>query len=633
MMDLTARQYLIIKFLKESGTSVPSTHLCSDLGVSSRTLRYEISAINKAVDCNLIKSNRDGYFLDSQLDSCKILENIRFNDYLDVVKSVTIFLVENENSSIYDIEESCYISESVILSILKQISYQMEKFDLRINKRGQFIRVEGTEFDKRKYLVHLFFSDIYGEITFNNIEKDYFKNVSIADIQALVTETMQDMGICLDDIYLKHIVISTAVSLQRIISGHITEKQPALIYTGEENNAYLFLTSLLERAYHKYTIKVGEEDFKGLLCFYTGSFRDNNLSFWEMTVPNNKSFETTVRKIVDETLKHFNLHVNYEPLFDRLVMHVYFLLLRAKAASFVKNEISSSIKQSNPFIYDVSVYMAYLLQMEFKVAIPDEEIGLLAIYFGSVILNSKNFGNKCDVICVCPKYNNLREQIESQILNMFNAQVNIQKFVSRYSQINEDDQYDFIISTISNSYSFKDIVYVSPIIGPWEYQKINAKIIECIKKRQRNEIKSLVLKYFHPDLFFYNADRLTGMEILQFLDEKMEEKNIVSNEFLANVLKREKLASTAFFNKFAIPHAMNANAKETKIAYYYSEKPIRWFESDVNLVLLIATKDYDQEFVRLYELIFELLMNKDLYYRLIGSSTFDMLVENISNQI
>jgi mannitol/fructose-specific phosphotransferase system IIA component (Ntr-type) len=277
--------------------------------------------------------------------------------------------------------------------------------------------------------------------------------------------------------------------------------------------------------------------------------------------------------------------------------------------------------------------MAYLIQIEFKIEIPDEEIGFLAIYFGSVIINSIDYSNTYDIICVCPKYNDLREQIEMQIVSMFNKRINIVKYVSSYSQISGNDKYDFIVSVISNSYTFKNIVYVSPVIGPWEYQKINAMIIECEKRRQKEEIKSLILKYFQPDLFFYNEPYLEDMEIMHFLHKKMKEKGIVEDDFLNYVLKREELASTAFFNKFAIPHAINANAKETKVAYYYSSKPINWFGSEVNLVLLMATKQYDQKFIRLYELIFEILMNKELYFKLLKCSSYEKMVDFISNQL
>lgn len=633
-MNLTVRQYQIIRLLKENISALSGNQLCSELDVSSRTLRYEISRINKYLGCDLIRSSREGYSIDASLDLSTIFNDIRLNDYLYIVKSVVILCLEEKDLSVYDIEDQCFVSKPVITNMLHLILHQMNKFDLQLYRTGDFISVKGTEFNKRRYLINLLFSETFDESTFCPESKNYFTGFELSDLQELVTSTIEDIGIHINDVYLKHIVNCTAVSLQRIMNGHITEKHAAAVVNfGEEHEAYLFLTSLLDKVFHKYKVKVLEEDFRSMLCFYVGSFRDTNANPLRMTILNNKEFEITIRRIMDRTLKQFNLHANYEPFFDRLLLHVYFLLLRAKTSSFVKNDITSTLKQTNPFIYDVSVFMAYLIQMEFKIEIPDEEIGFLAIYFGSVIINTINYSNSYTVICVCPNYNNLREQIEAQLLSMFNKRINIVKYVSSYSHISDDDTYDFIISVISNSYTFKNIVYVSPVIGPWEYQKINAMIIECEKKRQKEEIKALVLKYFQPDLFFYNEPYLKDMEIMQFLHSRMKDKGIVEDDFLDYVLKREELASTAFFNKFAIPHAINANARDTKVAYYYSDKPIRWFGSDVNLVLLMATKQYDKNFIRLYELIFAILMDKELYCKLLKCNSYEKMVDFISNQL
>jgi len=168
-------------------------------------------------------------------------------------------------------------------------------------------------------------------------------------------------------------------------------------------------------------------------------------------------FETVIRKIVEDTFRHFNIRTNYEELFEGIVLHVYYLLLRAKGASFIKNDMTDSLKHTNPFVYEVSVYMAYLIEIEFNTSIPDEEIGLFAIYIGAVILDDDDFNTKSKVILACPNYNDLRERLIRQIQGMFHKQIEVVRCVSDYSHIKDTDEYDFIISILRNKLTF-DVV-------------------------------------------------------------------------------------------------------------------------------------------------------------------------------
>lgn len=632
-MNLTDRQYIIIKYLKENTTAASSAYLCDEIGISSRTLRYEISNINRSAGCKLIRSNKEGYRLDTDLEIEKIFKNIKLDEYLDLSKEVTLLLLENKEIQTYDIEEACFISQTVVNNIIKQICEPMRKFGLELIKTGPVCKVNGREFDKRRFLLELLFPnncDLFEEASKKNT---YFKSLSILESERIIMEIFCEMEMMPDDVYLKYIIASTAVCLQRFMNGHIEKEKYDDVPLHKDSIAYHFEKELMQRVQNNLDIYLPEEEFQTLLRFHMGAFREESYSkIQEKMILKNPMFETIVRQIVDDTFQHFNINADYEEFFNGLVLHIYYLLLRAKSSSFIKGGLTNSLKHTNPFVYEVSIYMAYLIEGEFNTTIPDEEIGLFAIYIGAVVLGAGELNTTCSAILVCPNYNNLREKLIKQIQSMFYKQIEIVKCVSDYSNIKSDDEYDFIISILGNILTLRNVVIVSPIIGVREFQRVEAMVAVCYEKRMRNDLKGLLLKYLKQNLFFYNEDEADGKEILRFLCGRMKEDNIVDDSFLDLVLKREQMASTAFFNKFAIPHSINADANETKIAFYYREKPINWFGKEVNLVLLLATKGYDKEFVKLYEMLFEMLMNKEMFFKLMRCKTYEELIYFIVNQ-
>ena len=143
-------------------------------------------------------------------------------------------------------------------------------------------------------------------------------------------------------------------------------------------------------------------------------------------------------------------------------------------------------------------------------------------------------------------------------------------------------------------------------------------------------MKNQIAQYFDSELFYYNHGLTNAEDILKFLTQKMIDLNYVSYTFLASVYKREQFASTAFFNRYAIPHALDVNALQTKIAYYYSKEPIDWFGEKVNLVLLLASKEYDEKFSHIYNTLADILMDNELFDEMVTSETFEAFIDYIT---
>ncbi len=92
--------------------------------------------------------------------------------------------------------------------------------------------------------------------------------------------------------------------------------------------------------------------------------------------------------------------------------------------------------------------------------------------------------------------------------------------------------------------------------------------------------------------------------------------------FIESVLKREDLSSTCFLNTFAIPHAIELNAKKTMFSVLISKKGIKWDKHTIHIVLMIAVNQKDRKkFMELYDGIVKCLDNPEKVKLLISSNT------------
>lgn len=143
------------------------------------------------------------------------------------------------------------------------------------------------------------------------------------------------------------------------------------------------------------------------------------------------------------------------------------------------------------------------------------------------------------------------------------------------------------------------------------------------------------VEFFHPELFYIRDDLQDKYEILNYLSKEMVRYQIADANFPISVEKREKLSSTCFGGKYAIPHAIELNANKTMVSVLVSHKGIRWDEGNiVNIVLMIAVKREDRKrFIELYESIIQILENPAKLSRLTNIDSFNEFREALLLQI
>lgn len=124
--------------------------------------------------------------------------------------------------------------------------------------------------------------------------------------------------------------------------------------------------------------------------------------------------------------------------------------------------------------------------------------------------------------------------------------------------------------------------------------------------------------------------------MINFLAKKIVEKGFAPEEFINAVIERERYSSTCFFNKFAIPHALDNIANETCICVLINDKPLTWDDQKIRVVILIALCNEDYlNFKPLYTLLIKLLKNDKKLSKIVTCENLEefqnLLINNFEN--
>ena len=138
--------------------------------------------------------------------------------------------------------------------------------------------------------------------------------------------------------------------------------------------------------------------------------------------------------------------------------------------------------------------------------------------------------------------------------------------------------------------------------------------------------------------FLVNFDGTSKKQVLEELSKLAEFKlGINSRELLENLIKREKLGSTAVGNGIAIPHANVTNIDKPHVFVSTLVNGLDFNSTDdrpVDIIfLLIAPNNKGSEHLQALALISRLLRNKELTTKLRGCKSAESALAVISQSI
>lgn len=613
MVKFTIRQLEILKIISSCNEHITSKTITSDLDITRRTLINDIKYINQEKE--IIISNNKGYLInDSFIEEIDdILADYQIEEE-NVDKIIKYILIKNNSLTVNEITEYFYISNSKFLKLLPQINAQLKLYDLKIERKNNHVSIIGDEQNKRQLLGNIIHNESYSFFSDIDNFKDYFPNIPVNEICLETENLINEYGYTIPKYYEINFLINLLVTISRnpFIISNAYEKSPSTIRNYDARILAYKINEMLETKFHMHyinkllTIKEIEQTLDGFISRNGEKPRVFDLS---------DSFVKMIREIVEDTFNYYYLtSIDYQEFLSVFCLHVSEMIKRCmNSISYVPTNIS--IKQNAPYVYEVAVSIASKIAKNFNINIPEVEINLIAIHIGYAIEQAAEKASIAPIILVSsfPGSNTI---LADKIVKEIGYKVQIMGFYSSTSDIPYRLYKSCLIITTEEDVN-RNIrkCIVSPFASDKDIIKVQEAITTFIKEKNANEVSNLINKYLTKDTFYVLNEKMDKYEAINFLCEKALDNNDVLEDFHNQVISRENLSSTCFFDKFAIPHSNIQNALSTKLYVMVNNAKVTWNKSKINLVCLILIKrDTNDDFRKLYAGLSDILYDNNLLF-------------------
>lgn len=609
-MTLSNRQIQILSILRQSNTPVSSTALSQKTGVSKRTIISDIQDINS--EKKIILACRDGYLINGSEDNdvAVLLSGQTSETDKMIIKTL---LSSRTPVQVQKLMDDLNISSTSLQKSICSINSQFEDCNIQIVRTKKEVRLEGNEINKRELmgiLIHResdeFFSDI------ENLN-DYFPGVDACEALKLINQVLKKSGYRVKEYYTVNFLINVLVILNRSpYHKGLRDEIPDLPDSYEETKIAGDLIYSIEK-----NIQIVYDDYPSTVhelsrIMYGFIEKETKTTVVSTIHLMPEGFVDSIRTILQETFDSYHLNINYESFLNVFAIHVYELIRRCNGSiDFVPSSVS--IQQSDPFVYDVAVFIAGKLHEQFSINLPESEINLIAVHIGYAIEQSDNFSDKPTIAIISNNYHGIADRIIDQIQQIYGQQFQIAGVWENISDIPFNTASNaFIISTSRISQAPFSICYISPFLTLNDQKIISERLTAYLRIVKNREFSRLFYLYSSHDCFIIRHQKMTKKEVIHELADIAVKNGDVNEDFEKHVLLRERYSSTAFYNKFAIPHSDKQEAKRTRLYIMVNSAGIAWDDQTIHIVFLIAIDHRASiEFRRLYNSIIETLYRND----------------------
>lgn len=587
---LTKRQEKLLKIFQFENTYVSVENLAKKMTVSERTIYSEINKLS-CQGYNFITKRGKGYKLENDTKKIygKFINRANMNTThdrrLEIMKDL---LFDKKKVTLNNLSEMYFVSPSSIKNDLKFIENIIFK-----NVDWSFIsNHDGTRIGDINLV-----DKIYVLFNFNQYVMDYVH-----------TENMHKTSDRID-ILSKYYNPEVIKVCKNIIYSFIRTNNTIIpeVYVESLLSIFISLVSELSCGRH-FETKISPLDLKQHAIYISNavtllhkaslrlnfSYENSDVEFLSQMLLNYRfeptSFDSFDDQLITRIIKNVSdaLEIdltNDDHLFNQLKIHVPPMIYRLKLHSRVKNPFTDQIKLEFSITYNVVWIVLQNLSRELEVDFNEDEIAFLTIYFQ---LSIEKIAKIRKILIVCQTGIVTSELLINRIKKSAPSLDVID--VASINEMKELDlnDYDFVLTTLDTGLIHEKIRYISPFIKSEELVKLLSFSSEEIVLDNNNLDNGDITFLPIINQNFKNKDSL-----LNVICETLVNDEFVSEEFYQSLLERELLGSTEFPLGVALPHGKPDYVKKTVVVFIQNVKKIKWNNSFVDSVFLLAISKED----------------------------------------
>lgn len=631
------KEYQVIKFLEEQQHWSTAAQISSALKCSARSIKTYIANINSDYP-NFILSSREGFKISDRSCLPAILNELSVSPIPQTPEKrkayiLKALLIEHQALNLDVLADELYISPITLMNEISKIKLDLIDFDLVFRTKNNVAYIDGLEKNKKKMISHLIYEETKDYFSNLDMVQDYFIRFDLKMIRKIVIDALLANHYFIDDFSLINFIFHIGITLERSIL------RPTDRYELYESTApvminphiTLILNEICKQINHQFSYKFTDNEVYDLSLILMTRIVSKDVTHMESSrltailSPEIWALTDTIQKMVRET---FYVNLNNQDFIIRFSLHLKNLLIRLENGIDLRNPQFSSIKNTYPYIYDVSVFIANIITQKKGFLLTEDEISYIALHLGVLIEEQKALRDKIKVVVLCPQYYSSHLKLVKKINAIFEESLIITGIITFQDDLATCSDYDFIISTVPLQKSDgKPYIHSSGYLDNKDIGNIVTMIEDIKKARVRSTLENKLKYMFKKELFFYNPSFTDEKDAINEMSDSLHMAGCVELIFKEKLFEREAISSSAYQN-VAMPHPLEMHARETAIAVSIHPKGINWNGTTVNIVFMLAINEEDRIlFKDIFDFVTEIIFNKKYFQNIMCTKTYDEFIK------
>lgn len=646
---LLAREKKILVLLYNNKRKFTTNELAGALKVSPRTIKNDIKCIIQELEenktgCNINTKTGQGTWITYDENGKRYMDNLLANgsEFSFVLPEIRKYYVAlklldaDDYISMESIADSIYVSRSVIVSCINELTSVFEHMGVTLEKKVKHgMRVVGEEEQLRiatAYVIRKMVSNNENYSTSNL--QPLFKEINLKKINDIIQNAEKNLEFILADNSYAELVIQLAIVVKRIQNGKFCTAHEEQFNENNAKKEWNIANYLSDELEEKFMIKLSEGDRAYLMMNLLGINTQYKVPVTENDLESIEKIDSNNLEIMEEILKQTDdfYHENFENdnmLKCNLFMHLNALLNRLSHQIRLENCMRRTVKEQLVYEVEVASYMARLISEKFKMSLGENEICDIAMYIGASLERERAQRNTCNprVVLVCASGIGSSQFIRARLVHIF-PNITITKILPitlAKTEIKPGGQ-DFVISTVPLPLKGIDVIYVSPMLGESDaitiYERMNLAKTGMIKESRKRypHLFSLI----NEKISIFKCDCKSMEEVIGLMGNRLFHEKYVDEGFTASAFKREQLSSTSVGDYFAIPHAFEGHILKSGIGLMTLKKPIMWGNEKVQIIFMLSLDARSQNlFKSVFTELTEITKDTEAISKILSADKFD----------
>lgn len=619
-----ARQDRVIALLARDGEWVTAATLADALGVTPRSIRSYVTAINaRLAHVDPIESGPFGYRIDSA--TVASLHNVApdASTPRDRLHALVRALLDAEDGiDVYATAAALFVSEATLEGDLARVRALLAGAGLTLERSGSILRLRGPEEAQRRLLSRLVHDEMDAgslgtPLLRRSLAAEYVDPDALAAFKDDLVGELAAHGFYINEYAITDVLLHVAIAVDRTRRRRVITDAPDEDESPGIDSGVAEIVGRLSE--DRFGVELGLADRRHLATLLQTRVvapADEGGDQREMLEPD---VESAVRDAVSRAVDEFGVDLDHEDFVLRLALHVQNLRHRSRVGAWSRNPLTRSIKSSYPMIFEVAVFLALQLQERLALELHDDELAYIAMHVGGRLERSRRADAIVTATIVCPGYYELHELLRSSVDRSLGRAIEVVTVDTRADPDWSAISTDLVLTTIAPPEASDRIVRVQPFLTEGDVDRVAAAAARVRRGRRLARLRGELEQYFDAAAFVRGLDSAESEEaIIRRLGEPLVRASVIDEDYIERTIERERLSSTAFTDSLAVPHALTMTATRTAISIAVSEQSVPWGDSRVHVVALVAFSEGDRAaFQTVFEQLVEVFSERESVQRIL----------------